>query len=124
MKESIKNLINKAKEVTSSGLPFMQGKEKDELTMGMIYNINEYGFLKGEEGEDFVVFTTNEMPGKFYYGGSVVTEKMKELEEALAPSEMSELLENGIEIVFIQKVSKNKKKYTNCEFFPSADQSK
>jgi hypothetical protein len=34
---------------------------------------------------------------------------------------MAELLEHGIEVVFLQKVSKNKKKYTTCEFFPSSE---
>jgi hypothetical protein len=117
---NIQSLIAKAKEVTSTGLPFMQGKEKEELSMGMIYNINDYGFLKGDDG-DFVAFTTKETPDKFYYGGSVVTEKMHELESALSHEDMAELLEHGIEVVFLQKVSKNKKKYTTCEFFPSAE---
>ena len=118
---NIKSLISKAKEVTSVGLPFMQGKEKEEINMGILYNINEYGFLQGETGEDFVVFTTKEHNNKFFYGGSVVTQKIKDLEENLTSDEMCQLLEYGIEVLFIQKVSKNKKKYTTCEFFPSAE---
>ena len=118
---NIKSLISKAKEVTSTGLPFMQGKEKEEISMGMIYNINEYGFLQGETGEDFVVFTTKEYNDKFFYGGSVVTQKIKDLEANLSHDEIAQLLEYGIEVLFIQKVSKNKKKYTTCEFYPGVD---
>ena len=119
---NIKALINKAKEVTATGLPFMQGKEKHELTMGMIYNINEYGFLDGgESNEEFVVFTTKEHPEAFFYGGSVVTQKIKDLEANLTNEEIAQLLDYGIEVIFLQKLSKNKKKYTTCEFFPSAE---
>lgn len=118
---NIQSLIVKAKEVTSHGLPFMQGKEKEEINMGMIYNINEYGFLQGETGDDFVVFTTKEYTDKFFYGGSVVTQKIKDLEANLNANEIAQLLEHGIEIIFVQKVSKNKKKYTTCEFFPGVE---
>lgn len=90
--------------------------------MGMIYNINEYGFLDGgESNEEFVVFTTKEQPEAFFYGGSVVTQKIKDLEANLTTEEIAALLDYGIEVIFLQKLSKNKKKYTTCEFFPSAE---
>jgi len=114
----IKELISKVKEVTNTGLPFMTGLEKAEIGMGEIMHINNYGYLKGEEG-DFVVFTTKEYPKNFFFGSSVLTGKMKELDIALGEENMFKLLDNGIEVVFDKKKSKNKREYTNCVFFPS-----
>lgn len=112
------NLIAKVKEVTSTGLPFMEGRENSTIATGQLYNIVDYGYLQGDENE-FVVFITREEPKKFFYGGSVVTEKMKKIDAQLTLEERHELLEDGLEVVFQSKMSKNKKKYTCCDFFPT-----
>lgn len=119
MKENIKNLIQKAKEVTMVGLPFMEGRTNGTLENGEIVTINQIGYLESEDGE-YVVFTTKEDETKFYYGGSVVTEKIKELEKVLTVAEMQELLDNGIETLFEKKKSKStKREFTTCTFFPN-----
>ena len=115
---NINDLIAKAKEVTASGLPFMDGLEKADLGMGEVLNINNYGYMEGEDGE-FVVITTKEYPKNFFFGSSVLTSKMKDLDKVFGEEEMSKLLENGIEVVFEKKKSKNKREYTNVTFFPS-----
>ena len=115
---NLQDLISRAKEVTASGLPFMEGKEKAELSMGEILNIDNYGYLEGEQGE-FVVFTTKEYKDKFFFGSTVLTSKMKELDEVFKDDEMAKLLENGIEVVFEEKRSRNKRDYKNVTFFPS-----
>lgn len=115
---NIMDLKKLAKEVTAKGLPFMEGRENSELAMGEIVNINEIGYLDSKDGE-YVVFTTKENEECFYYGGSVVTEKIKELENKLSPKDFDTLLEEGLEVVFTSHVSSNKKRYTSVTFFPS-----
>lgn len=109
------DLIRKAKEITMSGLPFMEGKEKTELGNGQLYCVKEYGYLKSEDG-DFVVVADEKT---FAFGGSVLTDNFRKLEDQLTESEISELLADGIEILITKKKSKvNKREYTACEFFP------
>ena len=38
-------LLKKVKEITASGLPFMEGKDKVRLTDGMLYVVKNYGYL-------------------------------------------------------------------------------
>ena len=111
-------LIQKVQNITSSGLPMMEGRIKEDITEGVVYNINEIGFLKGDT-EEFVVFTTKESDEAFYYGGSIITQKIKEIQEVLSEEEVKELLASGLEVTFQKKTSKNKKKYMSCIFFPT-----
>jgi hypothetical protein len=108
------DLIKKTKEITASGLPFMEGKEKTELDEGLLYVVKEYGYLESEDGE-FVVVADDTT---FAFGGSVITENFKKLDEQLTESERTELLKDGIEMLIKKKKSKNKRDYTFCEFFP------
>ena len=119
---NVKELIAKIKEVTYNGLPFMEGKEKGELTMGKVYTITNYGYLTGDDG-DFICFITKEEPQEFYFGGSILTDSFNKLENTFSEDEMATLLNTGIEVVFTKKKSKNKREYTACEFFPSEDYS-
>lgn len=118
MTRNILDLIQSVKKETTNGLPFMEGKEKSAIILGQIYNVTDYGYLEGEDGE-FIVFTTKEEPNNFMFGSSVMTEKFKKIDVALTETELSTLLDNGIEVVFSSKVSKNKRKYTLCELFPT-----
>lgn len=107
-------LLKKVKDITASGLPFMEGKEKVELTDGMLYVVKEYGYLKSEDS-DFVVVADDTT---FAFGGSVITDAFKKLDENLDGSEIEELLKDGIEMEIKKKKSRNKREYTTCEFFP------
>jgi hypothetical protein len=108
------DLIKKAQEITASGLPFMDGKEKVELEDGSLYLVKNYGYLESEDGE-FVVVADDTT---FAFGGSVVTDSFKKLDASLDGTEIAELLKDGIEIGITKKKSKNKREYTTCEFFP------
>jgi hypothetical protein len=114
MKQNLKELIAKAKEITASGLPLMEGKAKVDFVDGEIYTVKEYGYLEGDNG-DFVVVADKDT---FAYGGSVVTEAFKGLDEKLTEDEIHELLSEGIPMKISKKKSKNGRKYTTCEFFP------
>lgn len=110
----IKDLIQQAKEVTASGLPFMEGKEKIELKDGSTFKVKNYGYLNSEDG-DFVVIADDNY---FAFGGSVVTDSFKKLDDSMSGDSIAQLLDHGIEIKIIKKKSKNKREYTTCEFFP------
>ena len=107
-------LKSKVKEITASGLPFMEGKIKIELEDGMLFTVKNYGYLESEDG-DFVVIADDT---SFAFGGSVVTDAFKKLDVAIDGTEIEELLKDGIEIEISKKTSKNKRAYTTCEFFP------
>ena len=115
---NITSIISKIKNELSGGIPFMEGREKADVTLNTIYTITDYGYLKAEDGE-YIVFVAKENDKNFYFGGSVITNKMKELEMLLSKEELEEILSEGIEVIFNQKVSKNKRKYTTVEFFPN-----
>jgi predicted Mrr-cat superfamily restriction endonuclease len=113
-KKSKLDLIKKMKEITASGLPFMEGKEKVELDEGLLYVVKDYGYLESEDGE-FVVIADDTT---FAFGGSVITETFKKLDESMSKEDIAELLAYGIEMLIKKKKSKNKRDYTVCEFFP------
>lgn len=109
-----KELFAKVKELTSSGLAFMEGKQAGKLEDGARYIIKDYGYLDGDNGEYVVL--ADEV--NFYYGGSVVTTSFKKLDDHLTESEIADILKDGLEIKVSKLLSKNKRSYTKCEFFP------
>lgn len=108
-------LMERLKMELANGLPFMDGKEKGEVTLGKTMTVTEYGFLNGEDGE-FLVFITRENENEFYFGGSVLTQKFKDMEAIFNDKEIKELLEEGIQIVLEQKKSKKNRNYISVEF--------
>ena len=120
--KDIKSLIAKAKEITLSGLPFMEGREKgdmDDLTDATV-TIVDYGFMN-DDGKEYACFICKEHEGLFFFGGSVLTDSLQKLDEMLTDNEIAELLDNGIPTHFEKKKSKNKREYTKCTFFPNAE---
>lgn len=109
LKERLLNEVN-------NGLPFMVGKEKEVITLGAEMTISEYGFLTGDDGE-FICFTTRENNDKYFFGGSVLTEKIKKVELSFTKEEIQQLLHDGeMKIVCNEKKSKNNRKYISVEF--------
>ena len=117
---NLEQLINEVQQITASGLPFMEGKEKLEVKGNILNNVltvDDYGFLEGEEGE-YVVIALKEYPQHFIYGSSVVTQAFKTLEETLDEEERAFILEKGLTFKLTEVVSKNKRKYIKLTFFP------
>ena len=114
---NLQNILNKVKEVVSNEFEFTQGREKTELTMGEVININNFDFADSDKGQ-FVVFTTREYPSNYFFGGSVVTKKLQEIKTMLTDDEMVELLKHGIPVSFekIQSADKSKSPYTKPTF--------
>ena len=117
---NINELIKQAQEVTKSGLPFMDGREKLEITGEVLNNIltvDDYGYLDGDDG-NYVVISLREYPNHFIYGGSVVTDAFKKLEEKIGAENMAQLIQHGLTFRLSELISKNKRKYIRISFFP------
>lgn len=117
-----KSLKDRAKEF-SVQLPFMDGREKGDARelVGQVTTIVDYGFLKGdatEEGNanrDYACFIVKEHSDKFYFGGTVLTDQLQQLE---AEGYHDEIVAEGLPMLMTEKKSKNKRTYINVEFYP------
>lgn len=114
--KSMKSLRERAKEFDVR-LPFMEGKEKGDTKelLGQVSTINEYGFLPNEAGEAYAVFTVKERPKKFYFGGTVITDRLTQLE---AEGYHEAVVNEGLPVLMSEKKSKNNRTFTNVVFFP------
>lgn len=114
--KSMKSLRERAKEFDVR-LPFMEGREKGETRelLGTVNTITEYGFLPNEYDEGYACFIVKERPGKFYFGGTVITDRLTQLEvEGYHGAVNAE----GLPVLMTEKKSKNNRKFTNVVFFP------
>ena len=116
MANKMKSLKERAKEF-SIRLPFMEGREKGDAKelVGQVSTIADYGFLKDDNGHDYVVFIVHERGGKFYFGGQVLTDQMQQLE---AEGYHDAIINEGLPMLMTEKKSRNNRTYTNVEFFP------
>jgi hypothetical protein len=109
------SLKDKAKALNASGgISFMDERTKGELPEGVVVTINDFGFIKGDKGE-FVVISLEEHPEEFFFGGGVVTEKLRELKD-----DLDDVQNEGLPVVFHRvKNKKGKREYMTCEFYPN-----
>ena len=94
-------------------IDFMDGRDRAELAdlcTGEKYHIEEFAFLNGENGE-YAVFIVKENDNLFYFGNSVVSEVLKQVET----DNMSEEL-RSVGVVFEKVVSKKKREYIAIRF--------
>lgn len=115
-----KSLKDRAKEFDGAQLPFMNGREKGETKelLGQVSTINDYGFIPNENGEPYVVFTTKERSGKFYFGGAVLTARMLQLDEE---GYRDEIEKDGLPVLLTEtKAKKSNRTYTGVQFYPEA----
>lgn len=114
-----KSLKERSKEF-SVRLPFMEGREKGDIKdlLGQVCTIRDYGFLKGDTGNDYVVIIVDEYAKTFYFGGQVLTDQMQQLE---AEGYRDDINNEGLPFVMAEKKSKNNKTYVNVVFYPDED---
>ena len=114
--KSMKSLRERAKEFDVR-LPFMEGRDKGDTKelLGQDSTIIEYGFLPNEAGEVYVVFIVKERPGKFYFGGTVLTDRLVKLD---ADGYHEAIVNEGLPVRMNEKKSKNNRNFINVEFFP------
>lgn len=111
----MKSLRDKVKELSNT-LPLMEGREKGDMDdlIDEIVTITDYGFMQGDDG-NYVAFTIKEDKEKFFFGGMVLTGDMEILE---SDGYRSEIIENGLPILLSNRISKSKRNYIACEFYP------
>lgn len=114
--KSMKSLRERAKEFDVR-LPFMEGRDKGDTKelLGTVNTIREYGFLPNDKGEAYACFIVDERPGKFYFGGTVMTDRLEQLE---AEGYHEAVNAEGLPVLMTEKKSKNNRTFTNVVFFP------
>ena len=125
-KLNMKDIMNKAKEVAKTfemeGIPFMEGRTlaKDfKDILGVVVKITDYGFINGDDGE-YTVFIIEGNDKEFYASGKVLTQDLHTLEEQIGVEEFKAAVkEEGLEILFGRKKSKNNREYTTVKLFPN-----
>ena len=99
-------------------LPIMEGREKGETTelIATVCTIRDYGFLPNEAGEMYAVFIVDEFKDKFFFGGSVLTARLIELEN---DGFHAAIVDEGLPVLMTNaKSKKNNRAYVNVEFYP------
>ena len=125
-KLNMKDIMNKAKEVAKTfemeGIPFMEGRTlaKDfKDILGVVVKITDYGFINGDDGE-YTVFIVEDNDKEFYATGKVLTQDLHTLEESIGVDEFKTAVkEEGLEVLFGRKKSKNNREYTTVKLFPN-----
>ncbi|MBO5870269.1 MAG: hypothetical protein J6Q89_05910 [Clostridia bacterium] len=115
--KNLKSLKERAKSFDVQ-LPFMEGRDKGETKelLGQVSTINEYGFIPNDAGEAYVVFTVKERANKFYFGGSVLTARMLDLENE---GYHDAIVAEGLPVLLTEEKSKKSNRmYTNVKFYP------
>ena len=127
-KLNMKDVMKKAKEVAKTfdmeGIPFMEGRSlatKEEMRdlFGVVVLIKDYGFINGDDGE-YTVFIVDGEDELFYASGQVLTQDLHTLEGEIGTGEFKNAVrEEGLEVIFGRKKSKNGREYTTVKLFPN-----
>lgn len=115
--KTLKSLKERAKAFDVQ-LPFMEGRDKGETKelLGQVSTITDYGFIPNDAGEAYVVFITKERANKFYFGGSVLTARMLDLENE---GYHDAIVAEGLPVLLTEEKSKKSNRmYTNVKFYP------
>ena len=115
--KSLKSLKERAKSFDVQ-LPLMDGRDKGETSelIGQVSTISDYGFIPNDAGEAYVVFNVKERSDKFYFGGSVLTARMLDLENE---GYHDAIVAEGLPVLFTEEKSrKTNRMYTNVKFYP------
>lgn len=114
--KSMKSLRERTKEFDVR-LPLMEGRDKGDTKelLGQVSTITDFGFLPNEAGEVYAVFTVKERTGKFYFGGTVLTDRLFKLEQE---GYHEAIVAEGLPVLLTEKRSKNNRSFVNVEFYP------
>lgn len=115
--KTLMSLKDRAKQF-SVQLPFMDGRDKgetDEL-ISTVCTIRDYGFLTNDDGEPYVAFIVDEIKGKFFFGGTVLTDRLLQLENE---GYHEVICDEGLPILMTNaKSKKNNRSYVSVAFYP------
>ncbi|MBQ8427063.1 MAG: hypothetical protein IJX16_04825 [Clostridia bacterium] len=102
------------KKFKNDGVPFMENAEKGEINdlLGQKLHITDFGFINGKNGK-FAVLQFGEKPNMFYFGNSIVSEMLEQVQIDGMEQELP-----NVEIMFEKRVSKEtNREYTAFEIF-------
>lgn len=110
------NLRDRVKQL-SQKCEVMEGREKGKNIEieNKIVTLNNYDFMEDENGKPYVVYTVKEFDDLFFFGGSVLTNDIKELDK---DGYKSQIQEEGLPIRITECQSKKGRKYFNVEYYP------
>lgn len=111
-----KSLKDRAKEFDTL-LPFMEGRDKGDTKelLGTVNTIRDFGFLPNDKGEFYAAFIVDERPKKFYFGGTVMTDRLTQLDQ---DGYHEDVVAEGLPVLMTEKKSKNNRTFTNVVFYP------
>lgn len=118
MSNEMKKSLKERAKAFDVQLPFMEGREKGETKelLGQVSTICDYGFIPNDAGEAYVVFITAERANKFFFGGSVLTARMLDLENE---GYHDTIVAEGLPVLLTEEKSKKSNRmYTNVKFYP------
>ena len=112
-----KSLQDRVKQF-NSGIPFMEGREPGELkdVVGRIVTIIDYGFLAQtkQSKEPVAVIALKEHPEYFYFGGQVITDQLRQLDEECYGEDIRT---EGLPVVFeLRKSNKTGNSYMAANY--------
>lgn len=112
-----KSLRERAKEF-SVQLPLMEGRDKGDTKalLDTICTITDYGFLPNDAGEVYAVFTVKEHPKHFFFGGSVLTDRLTALD---SEGYREEIVTDGLPVLMTNaKGKKSNRTYVSVTLYP------
>jgi hypothetical protein len=103
-------------------------KDRDKANfndlIGRVVIIDNYDFLLDSPDKEYICFTIKDDPAHFYFGGKVLTDQMKHLDNE---GYGDEIRRDGIPVKFTEKKAKKANEqgrfnyYTAVTFFPDED---
>ena len=110
------SILEKVKKQMEKQVNVMEGRTKGEIKELSAYLIKDFTILKDKNTDSvYSAFIVEGNDEEFFFGGEVVTDKLKRITDLLTDSELEELKKEGIPVMFVTKKSKNKRNYMDME---------
>ena len=110
------SILEKVKKQMEKQANVMEGRTKGEIKELTAYLIKDFTILKDKNtGNEYSAFIVEGNGEEFFFGGAVVTDKLKRICDMLTDEELAELKKEGLPVMFVGKKSKNKRTYIDME---------
>ena len=110
------SILEKVKKQLEKNAKDIEGRTKGEIKELIAYLIKDFTILKDKDtGNEYSAFIVEGNDEEFFFGGSVVTDKLKRICDMLTDEELAELKKEGIPVMFVGKKSKLKRNYMDME---------
>ena len=110
------SILEKVKKQMEKQVNVILGRTKGEIKELTAYLIKDFTILKDKNtNSDYSAFIVEGNDEEFFFGGAVVTDKLKRISDLVTDIELEELKKEGIPVMFVNKKSKNKRTYIDME---------